>query len=96
MTTTKGSGDPHQEISNEALQKVQAQVNKDAQSRQAFAKDPSAVFAQHGIQLPPDKQQKLNEFVKQVTVNNREAAIAGIRGGAGRDVEVSVTVTVKF
>lgn len=96
MTTTKGPGDPNQPISNEALLKVQAQVNKDAQSRLAFAKNPGEVFSQNGIQLPPDKQQKLKEFIKQVTMNNHEASIAGIRGGVGRDVEISVTVTIKF
>jgi hypothetical protein len=84
-------------ITKKSLTDLQRKVNADERLKKEFLRNPGAVFAREGIVLPAEKKQRLAEFLKQATVNNREAVISGIRpGAAGAEVEVRVTVTVRF
>lgn len=83
-------------VSARSLSQLKTQINSDETLRKQFLRDPGKVLESKGIELPPERRQKLADFVKEVTATNRDARIAGIRPGAANRWEVEVTVTVRF
>jgi hypothetical protein len=79
----------------EALQK---RIAKDARARNSFLKDPAATLEKAGVALSADRAKALSSFVdKQLRIPGARVSGAAIRpSGAANEVEVTVSVGVKF
>ena len=79
----------------EALQK---RIAKDPRARGAFLKEPAATLERAGVSLSADRAKAISSFVeKQLRTPGAKVSGAAIRpAGAANEVEVTVSVGVKF
>jgi hypothetical protein len=80
------------------LKALQDRISKSAQARAAFLKDPAAALSKTGMELTAARAKSINGFVeKQLRTPGAKVSGAAIRPlGAANDVEVTVSVGVKF
>jgi hypothetical protein len=77
---------------------LQAKIAESPRARAAFLKDPAAALNRTGLALAPERAKAINSFVeKQLRTPGAKVSGAAIRPvGAANEVEVTVSVGVKF
>ena len=80
------------------LTELQSKIQADSRARSSFLKDPVAALGGAGLQLSEERAGAIRAFVeKQTKTPGAKVSGAAIRPvGAANDVEVTVSVGVKF
>ena len=90
--------DPTKAQVKKNIDALQKRIETDSRARNAFLKDPAATLEKAGVPLSADRAKAISAFVdKQLKTPGARVSGAAIRGGgAAAQVEVTVSVGVKF